>query len=176
MYQPSIYVSFYYRFLSKRVSCIRIGGGAFSDVASLVDEGGLFVLSSLMSPPGELRAFVGRATIDDETGEIQRHEPRALDADGAPGWLFWTGSVLTARAASYWLRRPSGRPTRSVALWLELDGSDVRELATAHSALECLEKNWSNQWPEGAVVAGFKGGAAELAAIVGNQSGSAGFL
>lgn len=162
MSEPSIYVSFYRRRLEGEVSCSSIGSGALTDVLTECDRPGLFVVSSLRSPPEGLWARLGTATIDSVAGGIRPRELPPLYADGAPGWFFWHGSSLTDVAARWIAAHAHRLLTRSEPLWLELYAGRVIG-AVPHQQIRLrLESTWVDTWPTGPVFVRFDGASAGL--------------
>jgi hypothetical protein len=162
MSEPSIYVSFYRRRLQGEVPYTSIGGGALTDVLAEADGPGLFVVSSLQSPPGDLWARLGTATIDSDTGEIKPRELPPLYAAGAPGWFFWQGTLLTCLAALWIDAHANDLPRSSEPRWLELYAGRVVGLVTHQQVRFRLEATWVETWPDGAVFARFDGASAGL--------------
>jgi|GEM_PF-6990835 len=166
MSEPSIYVSFYRRWLQGDVSYSSIGSGALTDVLTESENPGLFVISSLRSPPEDLWAKLGTATIDSVTGDIRPRELPPLYADGAPGWFFWHGSSLTGLAARWIDAHASALPVPSEPLWLELDAGRVSGLVPHQRIRLRLEATWVDTWPAGPAFVRFDGASTELIQVI----------
>lgn len=162
MSEPSIYVSFYRRRLQGEVPYTSIGGGALTDVLAEADGPGLFLVSSLRSPPGDLWARLGTATIDSDTGEIKPRELPPLYAAGAPGWFFWQGALLTCLAVLWIDAHANDLPPSSESRWLELYAGRVVGLVPHQQVRFRLEATCVDTWPDGAVFVRFDGASVEL--------------
>jgi hypothetical protein len=162
MTEPSIYVSFYRRRLQGEVPYSSIGSGSLTDVLTECGGPGLFLVSSLRSPPGDLWARLGTATIDSGTGNVTPRELPPLYADGAPGWFFWQGTFLTGLAALWIDAHTNDLPPSSEPRWLELYAGRVAGLVPDRGVRLRLETAWVETWPAGAVFVRFDGASAEL--------------
>ena len=149
------------------MACVRLGGGALSEVLSVVGNHGLVVLSSLRSPPGGFNVVLGRATFDPATGDLTQQPLPPLDADGAPGWLFWAGDRLTATAAAHWLGPGRGALVGGSTAWLELCGQTLTSHRWEPEGRQRLEAAWCDTWPLGSVFVGFTGTHRALATLIG---------
>lgn len=156
IFGPSIFVSFYHRFVRSGTRCGRIGSGPLSDVIESVEEPGLCVVSSLGSPSGELTARLGRAGFDPVTGALEQIPLPPLDANGAPLWLFWRGNQFTSMAVTTLLDH-SGWAREGKAVWVELRQGEGRVLPSETDARLLLEAAWTNTWPDGPLVVRFEG-------------------
>src|SRR3982751_4271491 len=96
-----------------------VSGAVPLQMSSPASAGLACVLASLLSPPGEPVAILGRAEFDPETGEIEHMPLPALDADGAPAWLFWAGSQLTSSGAATLIKECTGWDEET-GVWVEL--------------------------------------------------------
>jgi hypothetical protein len=166
MSEPSIYVSFYRRQLQGEVSYSSIGSGPLTDVLTESGNAGLFLVSSLRSPPDDLWARLGTATIDPGAGGVRSRELPPLYADGAPGWFFWQGTSLTGVAARWIDAHASDLPGPSEPLWLELNAWRVTGLVPHQRIRLQLESAWVDTWPAGPVFVRFDGASAGLLQVI----------
>jgi hypothetical protein len=172
MSEPSIYASFYRRRLENEVSYSSIGSGALTDVLTECGSPGLFVVSSLRSPPEDLWARLGTATIDPGAGGIRPRALPPLYADGAPGWFFWQGTSLTFVAARWIGAHANDLPAPSEPLWLELFAGRVIGMVPHQLIRLRLESAWVDTWPTGPVFVRFDGASEGLIQVICAREGA----